>query len=176
MVLEILFILLLIFSIFIVWKYIEISRKIYEKAFEIFEKWKEKELEKEAIERAKLLFEKWKLEEEEKIREDAIQRSASIILGKVSEQIAPLVFFKNYGINLKDVRFIGSPIDFVVFKNLSENKPEKILFIEIKTKKSQLSEKEKMVKELVNKKKVDFLEIDLEEEIKNLKFKKIVEF
>lgn len=173
MIIEFLFIFLLVSLIYLSLKYIEAKSKINEKAFELFQKWKEKELEKEA----KLLFEKWKIEEEKRIREDAIEKSSLAILGKVSEQLAPLILFKNYNINLKDLRFIGSPIDFIAFKNLSEDKPEKILFIEVKfSKNSQLSEKERMVRDLINKKKIEFLEINIEDEIKKLKLKKLDEF
>ncbi|MEM5831762.1 MAG: Holliday junction resolvase-like protein [Candidatus Aenigmatarchaeota archaeon] len=173
MISEILISFFIALSILIFFKYLEISRKLHEKAFELFQKWKEKELEKEAIERAKILLEKWLLEKEKKIREDAIQKSLSTIIGKVGEQLAPIFFLKNYGINPKDVRFIGSPIDFIAFKNLSENKPEKIIFIEVKSGKSNLSEKEKMIKELINKKRVEFLEVDIEEEIKKLNYSKL---
>ncbi|MEM5870784.1 MAG: Holliday junction resolvase-like protein [Candidatus Aenigmatarchaeota archaeon] len=173
MIIEFLFVFLLVSLIYLSLKYIEAKSKINEKAFELFQKWKEKELEKEA----KLLFEKWKIEEEKRIREDAIEKSSLTILGKVSEQLAPLILFKNYNINLKDLRFIGSPIDFIAFKNLSEDKPEKILFIEVKfSKNSQLSEKERMVRDLINKKKIEFLEINIEDEIKKLKLKKLDEF
>lgn len=167
----ILFILLGI-TIYLAWKYYEISKNLHEKAFELYQKWKNKDMEREALERAKIIFEKWKIEEEKKIREDAIQKSLSVTLGKISEQLAPIFFLKNYGINLKDVRFIGTPIDFIAFKNLSENKPEKIIFIEVKSSKKQLSEKEKWIKDLINKKKVEFLEINIDEELKKLNYSK----
>lgn len=165
----ILFILILIILV-LFYEYIRLKTKTFEIVRETFEKWKEKELEKYSTEKAKLLFMKWKLSEEEKIREDAIKKSSSIILGKVGEQLAPLLLMKNYGISIKDLRFLGSPVDFIGFKGLNENKPEKIFFIEIKTKKnSKLSEKEKMIKKLIKDKKVEFIEINLEEELKNIR-------
>ena len=81
------------------------------------------------------MLEKWKMKEEAKIREEAIRRAA--IVGKVGEHLAPLIIFPNYGINPKDIRFIGTPIDFIVFKGLSDGKPEKIMFIEVKSGKQQ---------------------------------------
>ena len=78
-------------------------------------------------------FQKWKQEEETKIRNDAIQRWSKTILGKVGEQLAPLLLFENYGINLKDIRFLGSPVDFIVFKGLYDGNPEEIIFVEVES-------------------------------------------
>jgi len=64
----------------------QMDKSAYERAQKLFEEWKEKELEviKKDYENQ---FEKWKLEYEEKIREDAVKKSLSTILGKVGEEI-----------------------------------------------------------------------------------------
>lgn len=120
--------------------------------------------------KARGLFEEWRQREERRIREDAIKRSAATILGKVGEHLAPLLIFANYGINPKDLRFIGTPIDFIAFKGLSEDKPEEIIFIvifiEVKSgKTAALSPREKSIKELVENKKVRWLLIHLPSEL-----------
>ena len=105
-------------------------------------------------------FEKWKREEEKKIREDTLKRSKSTVLGKVGEHLAPLLIFEKHNINPKDLRFIGTPIDFIAFKGLDEEKYTdiEIVFIEVKTGKSnKLSVREEAVKRAVLNKKVSWI-------------------
>ena len=110
---------------------------------------------KKALEdKALLLFEKWKNEYEEKIRKDAIERSKAVITGKVSEQIAP--YLPEFEFNPKDARFIGSPIDFVVFDGLDEGEVRKIVFVEVKAGNSNLSKREKLIKDVVDNKKIEW--------------------
>ena len=164
------------------WKERELERRAHEKATllfsewklseekrirELFEQWKKTELERSAHEKAELLFSEWKLREEERIREDAIRRSAATIIGKVGEHLAPLVIASNYGISPKDMRFIGTPIDFIAFKGLSDGVLEKIVFIEVKSGVTKsMTPREKMVKEAVESGKVDWLLIHLPSEMR----------
>jgi len=111
-------------------------------------------------------FEKWKNEYEEKIREDAVKKSLSTILGKVGEELTPLLMFKKLGIEPKDFRHIGTPIDYIAFKGLSNGKVEEIVFIEVKTANSpSLSDREKEVRKAVDEKRVRFVMINLKEEL-----------
>jgi predicted Holliday junction resolvase-like endonuclease len=106
----------------------QIDKSAYERAQKLFEEWKEKELEKskDFIKKEyENLFEKWKNEYEEKIREDSRKKSLATILGKVGEELTPLLMFKKLGIEPKDFRHIGTPIDYVAFKGLSNSDREK---------------------------------------------------
>ena len=150
----------------------QMDKSAYERAQKLFEEWKEKELEKlkDVIKKDyENLFEKWKNEYEEKIREDAVKKSLSTILGKVGEELTPLLMFKKLGIEPKDFRHIGTPIDYVAFKGLSNGKVEEILFIEVKTANSpSLSDREKEVRKAVKDKRVRFVMINLKEELNML--------
>lgn len=173
--------LLLIVLIVLFAEYSRLRGSIESRAMELFDTWKSREVQfiresiwKEAIEhaenKARELFSQWKVEAEEAIREDAIKRSLSTIIGKVGEHIAPIVIFSNYGINPKDLRFIGTPVDYVAFKGLSEGKLEEIFFIEVKSGKTYLlTEREKQIKEAVEIKKVKWLLIHLPSEIERLR-------
>jgi predicted Holliday junction resolvase-like endonuclease len=120
--------------------------------------------------RATELFYEWKEKEEEKIREDAKKRSTSAIIGKVGEHLAPVIIFQKYGINPKDFRFIGTPVDFIAFKGLSEENLKEIYFIEVKSGESKmLTNKEKQIRDVVNSGKVKWLLIHLPSEIEELK-------
>lgn len=91
------------------------------------------------------------------IRKDAVKRSKAVIGGQVAEQIAP--FLPDFPANPSDARFIGKPVDFIVFSGLSETeKIDEIIFVEVKTGKSALNEREKEVKKAVEKGNVRYVE------------------
>lgn len=87
-------------------------------------------------------------------RKDATSRSRAILQGQISEQIAPL--FEDFKYDIADVRFIGKPIDFIVFEGLSKGEVERIVFLEVKTSSSRLTKSEKQIKDVVKNKKVFF--------------------
>ena len=91
-----------------------------------------------------------------KARKDSIARSLSVVGGKVGEQLAPL--FPRYleEFNPKDARFLGSPIDFVVFDGLDDGEVRRIVLIEVKTGKATVTERERLVKEGVDAGRVEF--------------------
>jgi len=149
----ILIILLLIVLIYLFWKYSELKGEIENRARNIFGKWRSTELETQANEKAKLLFQAWAQQEEKGIREDAIKRSEAVIQGKVTEHLIP--FFPDFKYNPKDVRFMGTPVDLVVFDGLSEGEMRNVVFVEVKTgKTANLSSRERMVRNCVESKEV----------------------
>ena len=92
-----------------------------------------------------------------KERKDAINRSRAVLSGQMLEQVAP--FLPDFPCNPADVRFVGKPIDFVAFPGAVDNKPiSEILFIEVKSGNSVLSEREKEIKNAVQKGKVRYVE------------------
>ena len=107
----------------------------------------------------------------------SLEGQRSSVKGKVIEQLSPYMpeFFEKYAAS--DARFLGSPIDFVIFKNMSQydNKtkaldlPIDVILIDIKTGKSRrLTEKEKAIKIACEEGRVSFDQIDIEESSKNL--------
>jgi predicted Holliday junction resolvase-like endonuclease len=89
----------------------------------------------------------WKEEHERMIRQDAIQRSQAVTLGKITEHFVP--YLPDFPYNPKDARFLGSPIDFVVFDGLSEGQVKNIVFVEVKTGASALSTRERRIRDAV---------------------------
>ena len=88
------------------------------------------------------------------IREEAIKKSRQVLEGKFKEQLAPILPEFNY--NPTDARFLGLPVDFVVFNGLSGDSPEEVVFLEVKTGKAQLTEREQRLKDIIDKKKVRY--------------------
>ena len=99
-------------------------------------------------------------EKEEEIRRDAIERSSKILSGKALEKLVPLL--KNFNHSPHDVRWLGDPIDLVVFDGASNDNPQKITFVEIKSGKSELTEKQKKIKQIIKEGKVFWEEIRVE--------------
>ena len=127
--------------IYFVLKYAQAKQEVERRARQIFERWRSTELESRVGERAKSLFQTWILEEEQIIRKGAIKKSQAVIRGKITEHLIP--FFPDFAYDPKDVRFIGTPIDLVVFDGLSEGKVRRIVFVEVKSgKRASLSTRE----------------------------------
>ena len=98
-------------------------------------------------------FKDWIEKHEKEIREDAISRSARTLSGKTLEKLIP--FLEKFDHDPHDVRWLGDPIDLVIFDGVSgENNPRQITFLEVKSGKSELTKKQERIKELVEKKKI----------------------
>src|ERR1051325_6928960 len=109
----------------------------------------------------------WKTEQEKSIRHDAIQRSQSIILGNVTQHLIP--YLPEFVYNPKDARFIGSPVDFIIFDGLNDENGEvkEVVFVEIKTNKSSLSPRERQVRDAIKACRVRWVELRVNREIKS---------
>lgn len=91
-----------------------------------------------------LYFQIWKLRYTAGIRRDAVERSQAVTIGKVAEQLVP--FLPGFEFNPKDARFLGSPVDLVVFDGLSEGQVRRVVFIEVKTGAAGLTGRERQVR------------------------------
>ena len=69
----------------------------------------------------------WKARPTGAIRQDAIQRSLAVTIGKVSEQLVP--YLPDFPFNPKDARFLGSPVDLVVFDGMDEGQVRRVVFM-----------------------------------------------
>lgn len=135
-----------------------------------FEKFKQTELlsikiafEEQYKQASMVLLQKWKIEEEAKIRQDAINRSYAVNLGKITEHLVP--FHIKFPFNPKDVRFIGSPIDMIVFDGHSEQKDKIVIWIvEVKTGNSRLTDGQQRIKKAVLNAEIRWYEINPDDE------------
>jgi len=85
---------------------------------------------------------------EKRIRADAIKKSTAVVKGKVAEQLVP--FKEDFGFNPRNARFLGSPIDFLVFSGLTEGNLDRVIFIEVKTGRSRLSRRERQLRDVID--------------------------
>jgi predicted Holliday junction resolvase-like endonuclease len=81
-------------------------------------------------------FDQWRDQEIKAIRSDALARSRAVLKGKVGEQLAPLL--AEFAYAPADARFLGSPIDYVIFDGYTEVKERqadqlrRIVFLDVK--------------------------------------------
>jgi predicted Holliday junction resolvase-like endonuclease len=91
---------------------------------------------------------------EKEIRRDTLDRSRAVTIGKVAEHLAPII--PEFSYNLKDARFIGTPVDFIVFDGLDEGNLRRIILAEVKTGAANLTDRERKIQNAVLKKLIEF--------------------
>ncbi|MEE2778647.1 MAG: Holliday junction resolvase-like protein [Acidobacteriota bacterium] len=94
---------------------------------------------------------------ERSIRRDAVARSDSAMRGRIAEHLAPIL--PEFEFEASDARFLGSPVDFVVFDGLREDVCDRVVFVEVKTGKGQLSSRERRVRDAVREGRVEWREM-----------------
>ncbi|MBI2655420.1 hypothetical protein HYX06_03285 [Candidatus Woesearchaeota archaeon] len=98
------------------------------------------------------------------IRETAIKQSRAVLSGQFSEQIAP--YMPDFPYKPTEARFIGKPVDFIVFRGMDDKKIEEVVFVEVKTGQGKLNDVEKTLKSAIENKNVEWYEYKID------KFKK----
>ena len=99
----------------------------------------------------------WKAVYTRSIRQDAILRSQATISGLVHEQLLPIL--PGFSFNPKDARFLGSPVDLVIFDGLDAGQLDRIVFIEVKTGGAGLSKRERQLRDVVKAGRVSWQEM-----------------
>jgi len=149
------------------------ERNAMAQAHQLFKEWCQQEMsnlrreQRELAEReAQQQLAEWKQKQEQLIRQDAVQRSQSVTTGKIVEHLVP--HLPNFNFNPKDARFIGSPVDFVVFDGLNDEDEDQIrnvVFIEIKTGVSALTRRERLVRDAIRAGRVRWVEWNASREL-----------
>lgn len=144
----------------------ELKNQATEIASGQFDEWKKKELEQHrkiiietAIERAKALLHEWQIEKEKELRKDAVTRSMGVNYGKITEHLIP--FSRHLEeFDPRDVRFIGSPVDLMIFDGATSKKNSiDVYLVEIKTGSGQLSKRQKAIKNAIEENRVYWKQI-----------------
>lgn len=96
-------------------------------------------------------------------RRDALERSRSVLKGRVGEQLAPLLDFP---FEPSDARFIGSPVDYVVFDGYTELKDGDgdgvgLVLLDVKTGNSGLTREQRALRDAVESGMVDWVTLRL---------------
>ena len=154
-ILPLLLLIAVLVLVYLLYLYLTLKSTFEPRVGALFEQWKERELQSlrrqyEALSQksAALQLSQWKQENERAIRKDAIERSRAMMVGKVTEHIAP--FLLDFQHNPKDVRFLATPVDFVVFDGLDAGEVEKITFIKVTTEASSPLRRERQIREAIS--------------------------
>jgi predicted Holliday junction resolvase-like endonuclease len=83
----------------------------------------------------------------ERERGDAVRRSRAVLGGQAAEQLAP--WLPGFPFDPSECRFVGKPVDFVVFRGASSGRIEEVVLVEVKTGASALSRVERSLRECV---------------------------
>jgi predicted Holliday junction resolvase-like endonuclease len=154
-IISILILFLALLAVYLLLKYIQLKGRVESRARDMYEAWQARDMDRQVSEKADTLFRTWKLDEEKKIRQDAVKKSEAVTRGKVTEHLIP--YFPDFEYNPKDARFLGTPVDFIIFDGLSEGEMNKVVFVEVKSGKTGvLSKREKLVKDCIDRGKVSY--------------------
>jgi predicted Holliday junction resolvase-like endonuclease len=89
-------------------------------------------------------------------RKDATRRSRSVLGGKAGEQLVPLVPAFSDRFDPSEARFLGAPIDYVIFDGIGAGELREVVLIEVKTGRSRLNANERQVERAVREGRVSF--------------------
>ena len=89
-------------------------------------------------------------------KKQSLAKSRAVIGGNFSEQLAP--YLPDFPFDPTEVRFVGKPVDLVVFRGLASGKVSEVVFVEIKSGQSRLNRNEASVKDAVLAGRVTFSE------------------
>jgi predicted Holliday junction resolvase-like endonuclease len=95
----------------------------------------------------------------EEIVKTRLKQSRAVIGGLVSEQMAPLL--PGFPFDPGDCRFVGKPVDFIVFKGMNEKNITEVVFLEVKSGASRnLNDQERKLRDVVRSGRVSWAEFD----------------
>ncbi len=95
-------------------------------------------------------------EDLEAARRDAVKRSRSVLAGRSGEQLAPLLPEFAERFDASEARFLGAPIDYVVFDGIGSGVLREVVLVEVKTGRSKLTPNEREVELAVREGRVRF--------------------
>ena len=105
------------------------------------------------------------MEMESQLRDDVLRRSRASLKGRIAEQMIP--FLAEFKYNPADARFIGSPIDYVIFDGYTQIKDSKIdrpitvVLMDIKTGDAALTPEQRKIRQALEQKRIKWETIKL---------------
>lgn len=87
-------------------------------------------------------------------RIDANMTQRAVLRGKISEEIVPLL--PNFPYEMSCLKFMGAPIDYIVYPGINNEDIQEIVFLEVKTSKAVLNNRQKQIKKIISEGKVRF--------------------
>ncbi|MEE9593841.1 MAG: Holliday junction resolvase-like protein [Candidatus Hydrothermarchaeales archaeon] len=98
-----------------------------------------------------------------KIVEDRIKKSRAVLSGQFSEQLAP--YLPDFPYKPTEAKFMGKPIDFIVFKGMDEKEITEVVFVEVKSGKAKINKHERILRDAIKEKRVSWEEYRIPEDL-----------
>jgi predicted Holliday junction resolvase-like endonuclease len=99
----------------------------------------------------------WEGHKLEGIVKARLKQSRAVLGGLVSEQLAPLL--PGFPYDPGDCRFVGKPVDFIVFKGMNQKDISEVIFLEVKSGAAKaLNDQEKKLRDAVQAGRVRWVE------------------
>ncbi|MCX6710891.1 MAG: hypothetical protein NTZ02_02265 [Candidatus Woesearchaeota archaeon] len=106
----------------------------------------------------------WKLNRLPMVVKERLKTSRAVLGGQFSEQLAP--YLPDFKYSPTECRFMGKPIDFIVFKGMDNDSIEQVIFVEVKSGKGKsLNRREKTLKDAIESKKVSWEKYEIPEDV-----------
>src|SRR3989344_50900 len=86
----------------------------------------------------------------DKLRAEIADKQRAGIKGKVTEMFAP--YLEGFPFKASECKFIGDPIDYVVFEGLDERDIKGIHFLDVKADSSELKPHQKQIRDIIEQK------------------------
>ena len=97
------------------------------------------------------------------IKKDSIERSRASLGGQFSEQLAP--YLPNFKYKPTECKFLGKPVDLLVFEGLDEKEVSEIVFVEVKSGGSELNTVQRKIRDAVKEGRVRWDEYRIPKEL-----------
>ena len=89
------------------------------------------------------------------------KQSRAVLTGQIGEQFAP--FLPNFPYKPSESKYIGKPIDFIIFHGLDDEAIQKVVFVEVKSgKHRRLSKTEKSLKHAIQQQRVEWCQYNFD--------------
>lgn len=106
-------------------------------------------------------FEERLRQSKDQVAEETLRRSSATLKGQIGERFAP--FVPGFGYEPADARFLGSPVDYVVFDGLTNGQIRDVAFVEVKTGAARLTLFQQQVREAIERGRVHWRVVNLPE-------------
>ena len=97
------------------------------------------------------------------IKKDSIERSRASLGGQFSEQLAP--YLPNFKYKPTECKFLGKPVDLLVFDGLDEKEIREVIFVEVKSGSSELNTVQRKIRDAVKEGRVRWDEYRIPKEL-----------
>jgi predicted Holliday junction resolvase-like endonuclease len=88
------------------------------------------------------------------IRGEVALQQRAVLKGQIAEQLAP--YFPAFPFRPSEARFLGKPVDFIVFEGLDDEVVRRVIFVEVKSGKSRLTKAERSLQECLDARRVSY--------------------